>query len=526
MKKYVPIILFFVVLALPLVLRQFVAVGTLTQSASKVVSGDVMTLVVITPHSTDIRREFGAAFTEWYQDKYHGNAQIDFRNLGGTNDVRRLLETSYRSQSGPDGKLPPEDKVTIDYQVVWGGGDYFFDHDLKSLGILQPLKLDPAIINAAFPQPTLAGVKLLDQSRDKDGKPLPPKWVGVCLSTFGIVYNPDLMDQLGVPAPKAWNDLTDPRLAGLLALADPTHSGSVAVAYLMVIQRAMADAEAEHLRANTALAAKGKQEWAKDPGYNAAIAAGWKNGMRQLVLIAANARYFTDSATQVPNDVSLGDAAAGVAIDFYGHVVEETVGPRRLQFILPERATAITPDPVAILYGTRGQQLQLAQAFVEFLLSPQAQRLWDLKPGTPGGPSQRALRRLPIRQDVYKDQTNWADPVNPFTSAQGFNQRGEWMGLFTDTRPLWAAAWIDDRDGLKSAYDQVLAVHDPSRRAALISELSDIPVSMQDVAAIMAERSAQPLDKVEEWKARSRIEWAKKFRDHYAAVAAKASAGN
>ena len=45
--------------------------------------------------------------------------------------------------------------------------------------------------------------------------------------------------------------------------------------------------------------------------------------MGELLLIAANGRYFTDSAPQVPNDVGNGDAAAGIAIDFYGRVYQE-----------------------------------------------------------------------------------------------------------------------------------------------------------------------------------------------------------
>ena len=36
------------------------------------------------------------------------------------------------------------------------------------------------------------------------------------------------------------------------------------------------------------------------PAYQAAIAAGWHRGMGQLLLIAANARYFTDNATATP----------------------------------------------------------------------------------------------------------------------------------------------------------------------------------------------------------------------------------
>ena len=83
-----------------------------------------------------------------------------------------------------------------------------------------------------------------------------------------------------------------------------------------------------------------------------------------------------------------------------------------------------------ILAGVKGEALEVSKHFVEFLLSKEGQLLWAKKPGTPGGPVERALRRPPIRQDVYGDQTDWADHTNPFAEAGGFNQRPEWT-----TRP-------------------------------------------------------------------------------------------
>ena len=42
--------------------------------------------------------------------------------------------------------------------------------------------------------------------------------------------------------------------------------------------------------------------------------------------------------------------------------------------------------------------------------------------GAPGGPKQTALRRLPIRPDVYRDMTYFSDKVNPFRAAGKFNK--------------------------------------------------------------------------------------------------------
>jgi hypothetical protein len=225
-------------------------------------------------------------------------------------------------------------------------------------------------------------------------------------------------------------------------------------------------------------------------------------------------------------DICDGQVAAATAIDFYAHVYIEQVSSDRAAFVTPANATAITPDPVAILYGTVGRKRELADHFVEFLLSREGQRLWVLKAGAPGGPRDRALRRPPIRRDLYsEDQSNWTDTTNPFTAARVFNMRGEWMALFTDIRPIWAAAWIDSRDDLVQTYADILAVPDEGRREKLLGELADVPLTMQDVQADNTTRKQkEAAGNADEWKARSRLEWARKFRMFYRRLAAQAAA--
>ena len=516
MRHYLYIFLFGIVLLAPFVMRQAVR-GDRGPAGG---GAGARRLVVITPHNQDIRREFARAFNAWHVARHGEPVEIDYRTPGGTNDIKRQLDDTYRAWRGPDGKLRADFPAVL--HVVWGGGNYYFDKELKPLGVLQPLKLDPQLLAAAYPQPTLAGVPLYEGSRDAAGVPA-PQWVGVCLSAFGIVYNPDVYGALGLPEPARWADLTHSRLAGQLALADPTHSGSASVAYMMVIERAMADAEEAFFKANPAARQLPATERGKQPGYTDAIAAGWQRGMGELLLIAANSRYFSDSASQVPNDVGNGDSAAGIAIDFYGRVYQDMVGPDRCRVVMPAGATAITPDPVAVLAGVRGADLELATRFVEFMLTPEGQLLWILKPGEPGGPAERGLRRPPVRRDLYGDRSGWTDDVNPFEEAGGFNQREDFETLFSDTRPVWTAAWIDSRESLKSAYAAILSVPDPARRAELTAELARLPITMDDVAAARKERKAlESTGGAEEWKARNRIQMVKDFRAHYGRVASMA----
>lgn len=515
MRAYFYLFLFVVVLALPFAMHRALMRGHPEQAAG------AERLVIITPHNQDIRREFNHAFSAWHQKRYGAPVELVFLSPGGTNDIRRQLENIYSGwRDKASGRLPEE--VPIDIDLVWGGGNYFYEVELGPLGILQPMPLEGALLGAVFPEPALAGVPLYDRSRDSQGRPT-PRWVGTCLSAFGIIYNPDLYQTLELAPPRTWGDLTDPKLAGLLALADPTHSGSAAVAYMMVIQRAMADEEERFLRVHPELEARTPAERAKEEGYRQALAAGWKRGMGQLVLIAANARYFSEQAQQPPNDVGNGQAAAGVAIDFYGRAFEESVGAGRCRVVLPPAATAITPDPVAVLHGVKGRRLELALHFVEFLLSREGQLLWILRPGEPLGPALRSLRRPPIRRALYADRSGWADDVDPFATAGRFNQRAEWMGLYSETRALWSAAWIDSRDALKEAYQRVLRIEDPARRQRLLSELTDLPVTMADVERMRSERKKmEQAAQAEEWKAFERVRWAVRFRDHYTQVGKKA----
>lgn len=507
MGRFILTILFVATLLIPVALRRHVVRETASSDVTE-------RLVIITPHNQDIRREFARAFDRWHREHFGTGVTIDYRTPGGTSDIERQLDSTYDAWRDSAGKLSAD--VPADIDMVFGGGDYFFDQ-LKKAGLLEPMQIDPALMSAAFPSPTLAGVRLYDNLAGPDGKPS-PRWVGVCLSGYGIIYNPELCAALQLPIPQTWRDLTDPRLNGFVALADPSHSGSVGAAFMMVLQRAMADAENEVFQREPRLLQMKPAQRSQDPAYQTAIAAGWKRGMRDLTLIAANARYFTDSAEVVPTDVARGEAAAGMAIDFYAHVTEKVVGSSRARFVLPAHATAITPDPVGILTGVRGERRVLAQQFVDFLLSREGQLLWALPVGAPDGPTIRALLREPIRRDVYADRNGWESLGDPFVEAGNFNQRGEWMALFTDSRLIWVAAWIDTRDELEAAYASALAESDTAKRAARIAQLSDLPIEMSDVAAMAAQRSHLPPEQVDAWRARQRIGWEKKFRDHYLAV--------
>lgn len=512
-RMYVFVAAFAFVLLLPFALR--LALGGRARVAERTALGEgVLSLRIITPHNQDIRRVFEPAFSDWHRQRFGSPVAITYLSPGGTNDIVRYLNDLYGSFRDESGALLPEELVNSGIEVIWGGGDYTFERDFKPW--LRPLDLAPELLREVFPTPDLAGVPLFDPDRSH-----PPKWVGVALSSFGIIHSPEFYAALGLPAPQTWSDLARPELAGLVALADPTRSGAAAIIYLMVVQRAMAVAEQRWFEDNPELASLPRQQFEQLEAYHAALGEGWKQGMRSLALMAANARYFTDSAGRPCADVGDAESAAGVAIDFYARVFQQQIGRHRITYHAPRGATAITPDPVGVLYGARGERRAVANRFVEFLLSREGQRLWNLE----GGRSPyvaRSLRRLPIRRDVYADRTGWADDEDPFEVAEGFNMRQRWTRQLRRLIPIWAAAWIDAKNELDEAYAAVLRVSNPARRDQLAFELSNLPVEYADVVGPQRREGAGEGDDARLEAARRRIAWAELFRRHYAAVGERA----
>lgn len=185
-------------------------------------------------------------------------------------------------------------------------------------------------------------------------------------------------------------------------------------------------------------------------------------GMRLIQRIAANARYFTDSATKPTLDVSKGDSAAGMSIDFYGRfqseVLVQRTGSERFEYRAPPGGSTVSADPIALFRGAPNREV--ASKFIDFVLSVEGQQLWGYRAGTPGGPEQYALRRSPIRPDLYGEEhlPFLSEPeVNPFRDAGDFVYRGEWTGpLFSALRFIIRVNFIDPHRELVRAWEAIL----------------------------------------------------------------------
>ena len=427
------------------------------------------TLVLVSPHNEAIRYEFTRAFSAYYKAKTGRIVMLDWRSPGGTSEIARYLKgefyAAFQAEWTASGRAwTPEVAAAFDnpkivptaeaaslgdaarraflasgkgigIDVFFGGGAFDFEQQAAAgrLVTSDVIRVHPDwFCDSSIPQ-MVSGEKYYDP----DGR-----WIGACLSSFGICYNPDTLRRLGVKEiPASWRDLTRPQFFKQVALADPTKSGSAAKAYEMVIQEQMQELVGE----------SGSED-------EAILSVGWSRGLTLIQAASANARYFTDAAPNVPIDVSLGDAAIGMCIDFYGRFQSEAVrigsAPSRLQFFTPVGGSSVGVDPIGILRGA--PHPALAEEFVAFVLSLEGQKIWNFRVGTPGGPVRYALRRLPVRKELYSSEYSdlRSDPgVEPYQEASHFAYHQAWTGslfktmsfsirvMSLDTHDEQASAW-------------------------------------------------------------------------------------
>ena len=240
----------YVLLILPFALRP-------AAPAAAAITGDADTLVIVTPHTEQIRYEFEHAFRRHYQKKFNRDVILDWRNVGGTSDIVRYIADRFEAvfrqeyeQSG--GKWTPETarnfkdpksksperaaflamEKGIGIDVFFGGGSYD-QNKFAQNGMAIPGGVEQRhpewFTDDVFPR-----FHSGEQLRAENGG-----YYGVCLSSFGLAYNPDRFRDLNLPPPKNWRDLADPRLFRQTEVADPTKSGSVTKCYEMIIQQAM-----------------------------------------------------------------------------------------------------------------------------------------------------------------------------------------------------------------------------------------------------------------------------------------------
>lgn len=544
-------------------------------------------LVIITPMNEAIRHEYALGFSRWHARRFGAPVKVDWRNIGGTTEISRYLTSEFvssfrawwtsqgrlwRGDGGsiilnksfdpakrPDGVeeadwaeqvamfrafRETDDPQAFSSQIdmYFGGGAYDGDNATRQ-GLLVPAwapgEIPPGLIANEN------GVELIPEGMSGETWRT-PTWYGTTLSTFGICYNRDRMQAQGMDSePASWEDLADPRWFGTLGLADPTKSGSIAKAFETIVQVQCRKAvEAAGFGGQTdvfeaAIAAArlppGDMPDGVPAAYQEAVERGWADGLRLLQKIGANARYFTDSASKVPLDVGMGNAAAGLAIDFYGRfeaqVSNEGRGREAMAYVTPRGESGVSADPISILRGA--PRRELAGRFIEYLLSEDGQQLWCYRPGEPGGPEKYALQRFPIRRDFYpsanpafqasyeRHRPHTTDdlgrPVlDAYRLADEYVYRPRWTaGHFGLLRDLVRAMCLDAGQELRKAWGAIGDAGGPEacpRALEAMQRLPQVPEPLTWASGLTMGKKYDRLDLLRQWTLQYRAQYAEAAR--------------
>ncbi|MFA6133430.1 MAG: ABC transporter substrate-binding protein [Phycisphaerae bacterium] len=415
-------------------------------------------LEIISPNNENIINEFSAAFSLHHAVQFGQRVELIQSQVGGGGStIEKYLQNVYS-------RAP-----SCGIDVLWGGGDIMHT-SLAKAGLLQPLTLQADVLENVPAQ--FGGLPMYEVAATGATTPAGPadkaapddgarrfNWVGSAISGFGFLYNSGVLARCGIAPPAQWDDLGDRRFADLLALADPGQSAAAAAAYRMIV-----------VSEST-----------------------WPAGWAKLLRILANAKRFADSAGGAANSPVLGESPVAACIDFYG-VVRVAEAPDQLAYISPPGQTTFSADPISILKNP--PHPELAQRFVDFVLSARGQALWALRAGEEDGPVRFVLGRQPIRRDVYEIYAGKLAPriINPYQSGQAMLVTPAMQKVhFGVLRQLIGSAVLDNIDRLRAARRRLnqlqadpAAAEEYARRLDLFNRLPENVESLDKMNAVAA----------------------------------------
>ena len=407
-------------------------------------------LVILSPHWEGIRIEFEDTFIRYYKVTTGKKLDIKWLDVGGTSDILRFIRSEFRNK--PKG---------IGVDLLFGGGVDPFQQ-LKTAGLLETYKVPEHILKDIASH--ISGTPLYDEQYT---------WYSTNLAGFGIIYNKVVLKELKLPEPTTWADMAKPELYSWISCADPRKSGSAHMIYEIILQ-----------------------------------AYGWEKGWELIVAMGANSRNFTAAGGQISKDVTAGEIACGACLDSYAWEQVAQFGEDVIGYVLPRDLTVISGDSIAILKGAPNRQV--AERFVEFVLSEKGQNLFMLNKGQKDGPQKYQLGKLSVLPRLY-EQTKGRTSVhlNPFEWESGFQydaQKGaQRWDILND---LVGTFVIDSHHLLKSARKRILREKSPPEKAKFQATM---PISEQQVQQIIDEQ----LWKEPEYRNQNINTWSSLVRDRY-----------
>ena len=370
-------------------------------------------LYILSPHPDDIKFELSQGFKEWMWKNHHQKVKVEWMNTGGgSQQVKFVLSEFTRN---PDG-------IGID-MFAGGGIAPYIKFDSK--GLLYRYRA-PAALLKSIPA-KFAGMKMYDADAG---------WYGMSLSTFGIITNIAVAKEMDLPIPRTWSDLADTRLYDWISSADPANSSSAHMMFEIMTQ--------------------------SQP---------WEDSYKMITRIGGNTKRFIDHSSMVPHEVGVGEVLSGTSIDFYASAQIAESGKNNVIFVLPKGKTVVNADPMAILKGAPNRDL--AELFIQYSLSEDAQARLMLPVGAPGGPEKFNVSHVPMIPellDKYADISSLT--FNPYNEKQtltfDFDKSSARWDVMND---LWRAMIVDNHELLKKAWGAVRRTGNAELEARLFEPL-------------------------------------------------------
>jgi ABC-type Fe3+ transport system substrate-binding protein len=402
-------------------------------------------LIIISPHPEGIETEFGKNFEKWYEKQTGRTVKTDWRDVGGTSSNYRFIESEFKRV--PDG---------IGIDIFFGGGTDNYLR-LSNMGWLHAYELPGTQLEQM--RQSFHGIPLYDAQH---------RWYGAALSSFGIMYNEELRELLQLPKATAWQDLGNLELIGKIGAADPRESGSAHMVYEIILQTL-----------------------------------GWEEGFALLTKIGGNVRGFSAGANAIPTDVVAGQVIYGLAIDFYAYGQIAVVGADKIKYNVPADGGVVTADPIAILKGA--PNMPVAQKFLEYVLSENAQKLWMLRDTDPEGPQWKGgLNRASVLPALYEKLGERCIVPNPFAmDGIPFQYNSDKGGTRWDiVNGLFGVLIIDSHKDLVNAWKAIGKCKDPAKQQAAIAALTKMPITEEKAMELASGAWKDPTvrnEKIKEW---------------------------
>jgi len=160
------------------------------------------------------------------------------------------------------------------------------------------------------------------------------KTSGIYLGALGIGVNTDILKAKGLPEPKCWADLLDPKFKDEVMMADPNSSGTAYTMLATIIQ-----------------------VFGDDKGFD------------YLAKLHRNISQYTKSGIAPVNALKLGET--GAAIAFLHDIVTQKLAGAPVKTIAPCEGTGYETGSVSLIKG--GKNTEAGRKFVDFTLGVEAQ---------------------------------------------------------------------------------------------------------------------------------------------------------